>query len=152
MAAFDLDAEAVEQLLATQNVVRVAFRDGDERYLIPLGYVWLRGAMHGVGAPGRKIRLARADPRVTFQVDTAAVTGWFEWTSATGEGRFELVADEDVRRETLDAWRPIVEQAPQWWRREIGPRVDSGELLVWRLTPTHVTGRRFGRSVASPEH
>jgi nitroimidazol reductase NimA-like FMN-containing flavoprotein (pyridoxamine 5'-phosphate oxidase superfamily) len=145
MAAFDLDQEAILDVLAGQSVVRVAFRDGDERYLIPLGYVWLDGAMQGVSGPGRKTRLAQADPRVTFQVDTSAESGWFEWRSVTGDGRFEIVTDERQRRRTLDAWRPTIEQAPAWWRREIEPAVDAGKLLVWRLTPIHASGRRFGR-------
>jgi nitroimidazol reductase NimA-like FMN-containing flavoprotein (pyridoxamine 5'-phosphate oxidase superfamily) len=144
MAAFDLDPEAVQRVLAAESVVRVAFRDGEERYLIPLGYVWLRGAMCGVSGPGRKLRLAEADPRVTFQVDTSASTGWFAWESVTGDGRFELVGDEDARQEVLDAWRPTIANAPDWWRNEIGPAVESGGLRVWRLTPTRFSGRRFG--------
>jgi len=144
MPAFPLDTASIERVLADERVVRVAFRDGDERYLIPLGYVWLRGALHGVSGPGRKLRLAAADARVTFQVDTSAATGWYEWTSVTGEGRFEVVGDEAVRRETLDAWRPTIDRAPAWWRAEIGPRVDEGSLVVWRLVPARVAGRRFG--------
>lgn len=145
MAAFDLDPDAVRRVLAAESVVRVAFRDGDERYLIPLGYVWLDGALHGVSGPGRKIRLAQADPRVTFQVDTSASTGWFEWESVTGDGRFEVVADDGVRGAVVEAWRPTVDAAPNWWREEIAPALDAGKLLVWRLTPGTVSGRRFGK-------
>lgn len=144
MAAYDLDLRATGEVLRRESVVRVAFRDGDAPYLIPLGYVWLRDAMHGVSGPGLKIRLAETDPRVAFQVDTSATTGWFAWESVTGDGRFEIVHDEDVRRETLAAWKPVVAGAPAWWREEIGPAVDAGKLLVWRLTPGRVTGRRFG--------
>jgi nitroimidazol reductase NimA-like FMN-containing flavoprotein (pyridoxamine 5'-phosphate oxidase superfamily) len=147
MATFDLDPHAIESVLSREDVVRVAFREGEDRYLVPLGYVWLHGALHGVSGPGRKIDLARADPRVTFQVDTSARTGWYAWESVTGEGRFEVVVDEDVRRTTLAAWAPAIEAAPVWWRREIGPAVDAGRLLVWRLTPTRTAGRRFGPRV-----
>jgi len=149
MAAFDLDPRAIESVLSREDVVRVAFRDGDDRHLVPLGYVWLAGALHGVSGPGRKIDLARADPRVTFQVDTSARTGWYAWESVTGDGRFEVVEDEDVRRAALAAWTPAIESAPDWWRREIGPAVESGRLLVWRLTPTRTAGRRFGPSAGS---
>lgn len=145
MPGSDLDGKGIEGVLAGQAIVRVAFRDGEERYLLPLGYVWLRGAMHGVSGPGRKLRLAAADPRVTFQVDTSAESGWFAWESVTGEGRFEIVSDELIRRETFAAWRTTIEGAPAWWREEIGPAVDAGALAVWRLTPIRVTGRRFGR-------
>ena len=49
MAAYDLDLRATGEVLRRESVVRVAFRDGDALYLIPLGYVWLRDAMHGSG-------------------------------------------------------------------------------------------------------
>jgi nitroimidazol reductase NimA-like FMN-containing flavoprotein (pyridoxamine 5'-phosphate oxidase superfamily) len=148
MAAFDLDPDDIRRVLVAQSVVRVAFRDGEDRYLIPLGYVWLRDALHGVSGPGRKIRLAEADPRVSFQVDTSAETGWFVWESVTGDGRFEVVRDEVVRSAVLEAWRPTIASAPDWWRTEIGPAAEAGRLLVWRLTPERMAGRRFGRADA----
>ncbi len=144
MPPSDLSDAEVADVLEGERVVRVAFRDGESVYLIPLGYVWLNSALHGVTEFGRKTRIAEADPRVAFQVDTSSDTGLFEWRSVTGEGRFELVTAEDVTREVLLALQPIIEDAPEWWQRDQGPKIAAGTLQVWRVTPTHLQGRRYG--------
>lgn len=144
MPASDLSATEVADVLAAEGVVRVAFRDGESVYLIPLGYVWLSSALHGVTELGRKTRLAEADPRVAFQLDTSSDTGLFEWRSVTGEGRFELVTDEGVKRDVLSALQPIIGAAPEWWQRHHGPKIAAGTLQVWRITPAHLQGRRYG--------
>ena len=58
----DLPAEEVSAVLASERVIRVAFDDGEERYLIPLFYVWHEGALHGLTTPGRKTAMASARP------------------------------------------------------------------------------------------
>lgn len=144
MPASDLSDAEVADVLEGEGVVRVAFRDGESVYLIPLGYVWLSSALHGVTELGRKTRIAEADPRVSFQLDTSSDTGLFEWRSVTGEGRFELVVDEGVKREVLLALQPIIGAAPEWWQRDQGPKIAAGTLQVWRITPTHLQGRSYG--------
>jgi len=133
----------VSEVLTREDVVRVAFHDGKEIYLIPLGYVWRAAALYGVTEAGRKTRLAAASPGVAFQVDTAAQTGLFEWESVTGSGRFEIVGDDDEKREALEGLLALADDAPAWWRDEQGPRMTSGRLLVWRLRPDRMTGVRY---------
>jgi nitroimidazol reductase NimA-like FMN-containing flavoprotein (pyridoxamine 5'-phosphate oxidase superfamily) len=120
----------------------VAFRDHASLYLIPLGYVWLRSALFGVADVGRKTEIAERNPRVAFQVDTSMQTGLWEWRSVTGEGTFELV-DGAQKGETLSALQPVIAAAPDWWRREQGPRMAAGALVVWRLNPTQFAGCRY---------
>lgn len=139
-----IDDATVREILARGDVVRVAFRDEECPYLIPLGYVWIDGALYGVTDRGRKTRLAEADPRVAFQVDTSADTGVYEWTSVTGEGTFALV-DGAERQAALDALGPAVAAAPEWWRAEQGPKLAAGTLLVWRIRPTRLDGIRYGQ-------
>ena len=135
-----LTHDQMVQVLATQNIVRVAFRDGPSSYLIPLGYVWLPPALYGVADAGRKTRLAQRNPGVSFQVDTSSNTGLYEWRSVTGEGRFEIVENVKQKQEVFTALEPIIQQAPDWWRRQQGPRMASGDLLVWKITPTNIAG------------
>ena len=140
----------VAGVLAGESVVRVAFRDGEGTYLIPLGYVWRESALYGVTEPGRKTRLAAVTSQVSFQVDTAVRTGLFEWESVTGSGRFELVGEESVKREALDALLALAANAPAWWRDEQGSRMESGDLLVWRIRPERMTGIRWLFSTELP--
>jgi nitroimidazol reductase NimA-like FMN-containing flavoprotein (pyridoxamine 5'-phosphate oxidase superfamily) len=130
------------RILDGQHLVRVAFRDGESLYLIPLGYVWFRSALYGVAERGRKTVLAERNALVAFQVDTSMQTGLWEWESVTGEGRFALVEAAE-RQEALSALQPVIAAAPEWWRREEGPSLAAGALVVWRLSVTHVAGSRY---------
>lgn len=140
-----IDHEQTTSVLRNGHLVRVAFRDGDASYLIPLGYTWLEGALYGVGEPGRKTELASKEPVVAFQVDTAMTTGLFEWESVTGAGHFTVVSNRDEARAVLEALQPLMAQAPDWWRAEQAPRMAQGALIVWRITPSVVSGIRFAR-------
>jgi nitroimidazol reductase NimA-like FMN-containing flavoprotein (pyridoxamine 5'-phosphate oxidase superfamily) len=135
------------RVLAGEQLVRVAFRDQESVYLIPLGYVWLDSALYGVADAGRKTEMAGQNPTVAFQVDTSTRTGLWEWESVTGEGRFELV-DGPEKQKALAALQPAIADAPDWWRREQGPKIAAGTLVVWRLRPARITGCRYASGVA----
>jgi nitroimidazol reductase NimA-like FMN-containing flavoprotein (pyridoxamine 5'-phosphate oxidase superfamily) len=143
MPVRELMNEEVNNLLAGEHVVRVAYQDESCPYLIPLGYVWMRNALYGVMEQGRKTQIAEENPRVAFQVDTSCRTGLFEWGSVTGEGQFQVVVDAEERNEALSALQPVIAQAPDWWQREQAPRMAAGSLLVWKLTPIRATGRQY---------
>jgi nitroimidazol reductase NimA-like FMN-containing flavoprotein (pyridoxamine 5'-phosphate oxidase superfamily) len=143
MPRYDLSADETIRVLAGERVVRVAFRDGETSYLIPLGYVWLDSALLGVADPGRKTRMAESNPSVAFQVDTSAETGVFEWESVTGDGTFQVVVDEAERQQAIAALQPVIAQAPEWWQREQVPRMAAGSLVVWKITPTRISGCRY---------
>lgn len=138
------------RVLAGEHLVRVAFHDGDSVYLIPLGYAWLDAALYGVADRGRKTEVAGRNPAVAFQVDTSMQTGLWEWESVTGEGRFELVDGPD-KQKALAALQPTVAEAPEWWRRERGPMMAAGALVVWRIRPKHVEGCRYAPAPGSGE-
>ena len=137
-----LDNDENIRVLAKERLVRVAFQDGRSAYVIPLGYVWLDGALFGVAEAGRKTELAEANPVVAFQVDTSIKTGLWEWESVTGRGRFEIAGTEE-RAQAIAALQPVIAEAPDWWRREQVPRMAAGKLIVWKLTPTSTSGCRY---------
>lgn len=133
----------VGKLLGQSELVRVAFRDNDSTYLIPLGCVCIDGALYGVMDAGRKTEIARTEPRVAFQADTARTTGLFEWQSITGEGEFTIVSDSEEMARVLDRLQPFVATAPAWWKAEQGPRMAAGELRIWRIQPVWLTGVKY---------
>jgi nitroimidazol reductase NimA-like FMN-containing flavoprotein (pyridoxamine 5'-phosphate oxidase superfamily) len=145
-----LTQDECNRVLGGEGLVRIAFRDQDTVYLIPLGYVWLGSALYGVADAGRKTEIASRNPQVAFQVDTSTHTGLWEWQSVTGEGRFDLV-DGPEKGKALAALQPVVASAPDWWRREQGPKMAAGTLVVWRLFPTHVTGCRYAPAPPADE-
>jgi nitroimidazol reductase NimA-like FMN-containing flavoprotein (pyridoxamine 5'-phosphate oxidase superfamily) len=137
-----LDNAENVKVLANERLVRVAFQDGRSSYVVPLGYVWLNGALFGVAEAGRKTELAEVNPIVGFQVDTSIRTGLWEWESVTGTGRFEIAETEEKAR-AMAALQPVIAEAPDWWRREQAPRMAAGKLLVWKLTPASTSGCRY---------
>lgn len=140
------DDEAA-QFLETCDLLRVSFQRGTAPYLIPLGCVWHAGALYGVTEPGQKTAIAAANSRVAFQADTARRTGLFEWESVTGEGDFEIATDQTEIGQAMAKLRPVVATAPDWWREEQAPKLSTGQLLVWRIRPSRITGVRYVRPI-----
>jgi nitroimidazol reductase NimA-like FMN-containing flavoprotein (pyridoxamine 5'-phosphate oxidase superfamily) len=133
----------IGSLLETCELLRVAFYDGRSMYLVPLGCVWVDGALYGVADAGRKTQIAAEHPDVAFQTDTARQTGLFEWESVTGNGEFEIVTSPSEVGMAMAKLQPFVAAAPDWWKAEQAPKMSSGQLLVWRLRPTATTGVRY---------
>lgn len=146
MPRVPMNEDEAMRLLHASELVRVAFHDGMSSYLIPLGCVWCDGALYGVADHGQKTRIAAEHPQVAFQADTARQTGLFEWESVTGQGEFEVVTDPEEVGKAMARLAPFVSTAPEWWKAEQGPRMSSGELLVWRIRPSSVTGVRYVRA------
>jgi nitroimidazol reductase NimA-like FMN-containing flavoprotein (pyridoxamine 5'-phosphate oxidase superfamily) len=141
----ELSHDEAKEVLASQDLVRVAFPDAPSSYLIPLGYVWVPPDLCGVADEGHKTHLAEMNSTVSFQVDTSIDTGLWEWRSVTGVGNFEIVANAVQKQQVLEALKPVLTQAPEWWLREQGPRMASGELLVWKITPIRISGCQYAR-------
>ncbi len=145
MAHRDLSPSEIEQLLESERVVRIALHAGGERYLVPLGYVWLDGFICFVSMDGRKTRLAAANPDVAFQVDTSARTGIFEWRSVIGEGRIEAVTDAAEIERIRPALFGRFPDIPDWMAAEYDERGRDGLLRWFRLGPRRMTGRLAGK-------
>ena len=143
MALRELGKSEIEEFLAGQRIVRIGFDAFGERYLVPLGYVWFEGALCAVTAHGRKTRMAKANPQVSFQVDDSALTGPFGWKSISGEGTFEFMAD----RAEIERIRPALfarfTDMLEWAQKEYAEKQASGELIWVRIRPTRMTGRAF---------
>lgn len=136
----DLSKDECLEVLTQEHLIRVAFSDDSDLYLIPLGYVYSASALYGVGETGRKITIAKDHPRVCFQVDTSDKTGLFEWKSVMGAGNFEIVSNAEEKQRALGALQPAIMQAPDWWRQEQMLKMGSGSLLVWKITPERLSG------------
>jgi nitroimidazol reductase NimA-like FMN-containing flavoprotein (pyridoxamine 5'-phosphate oxidase superfamily) len=144
----ELGPEEMEDVLTHQDTVHVGFAAGNERYLIPLGYVWLDGCLCGFTSLGRKTRLARRDSRVSFQLDTSATTGHFTWMSVTGQGNFELV-EEPARIEQIgQRMSPQLVDTPAYLQRYVEGLLAAGKMVAWRIRPSSMTGVK----TVQPDH
>lgn len=141
MHSLSMSADEIDAFLASERIVRVGFDAADERYLIPLGYVWLEGALCCLTTPGRKTRMAALNPRVSFQVDDSCRGGPFEWKSVSGEATFEVVEDALAAARLLPALYAKFPDTPLWARQEFAVR----NLVVARIRPTALTGRALSK-------
>jgi nitroimidazol reductase NimA-like FMN-containing flavoprotein (pyridoxamine 5'-phosphate oxidase superfamily) len=142
-----LASKEIEDVLSGERIVRIGMGAAGERYLLPVGYLWYDGFIYFASTPGKKTRILEANPEVSFQIDTSATSGIYDWKSVTGEGRVEFV---EVAAE-LDGIRPRLfarfGDMPSWMASEYRGRADSGRLVWMRIRPRHVTGRISGESV-----
>lgn len=129
---FVLDDQRIEQLLASALVGRIACAapsiDGGRPYLVPLAYGYDGDAVYAAGPIGRKIRIMREQPLVSFEVDQADAED--RWQSVVAEGTYEELTDVAERQRGLG----IIHGA--------GHVPDaSSSLIVYRLVLTSKSGR-----------
>ena len=129
---FVLDPEDIEQLLSTALVGRIACASPDEGggrpYIVPLAYGYDGDAVYALGPLGRKIRIMRQQPLVSFEVDDAKAED--RWRSVVAEGRYEELTSDEERRNALQV---IFRDNPV-------PDLAEG-AIIYRLVLTQKSGR-----------
>lgn len=131
-----LPDEAIEELFRTAVVGRIAccaHGTGEDArpYLVPLAFGYDGEALYAHTGPGRKLRLMRANPLVTVEVDEAQAPD--RWRSAVAEGVFEEVDVDDpaARERALRLLYPAPDPIP-----------DLGAMTtVFRIRLTAKSGR-----------
>jgi nitroimidazol reductase NimA-like FMN-containing flavoprotein (pyridoxamine 5'-phosphate oxidase superfamily) len=130
-----LPDDQIEALLRTALVGRIACcghgaaGDDGRPYVVPLAYGYDGEAVYAHSAIGRKIRLMRANPLVTFEVDSAEAAD--RWQSVIAEGVYEELTDQIKRANALR----IVYRPPA-----IPPDLPP-ETVVYRIRLTSMSGR-----------
>ena len=124
----------IETLLRTALVGRIAccaHGDGEDGrpYVVPLAYGYDGDAVYAHSGPGRKIRLMRAQPLVSFEVDRAEADD--RWRSVIAEGLYDELTDPVARGRALRVIYPPPREIPP-----LGP-----ETVVYRIRLTAKSGR-----------
>lgn len=129
---YALPDDQIEELLRTAIVGRIACCDhgGDGRpYLVPLAYGYDGEALYAHSSNGRKIRLMRANPLVTIEVDQATAPD--RWRSVIAEGVYEEIVDPPERDRALRVVYPPPKRLPAF----------PEETIVFRIRLTAKSGR-----------
>ncbi len=130
-----LPPDGIEELLRTALVGRIACcahglaGDDGRPYVVPLAYGYDGEAVYAHSGPGRKIRLMRAQPLVSFEVDQAEAPD--RWRSAIAEGVYEELTDPADRARALSIIYPPPAAMP-----ELG-----AATIVYRIRLTAKSGR-----------
>lgn len=109
-----LDTSAIESILGTAKVCRLAMINGNKPYVIPLCFGYHRNTLYFHGAlKGLKIDLIRTNPNVCFEFDTLIETIESEnacdfsmiYKSVVGTGKAALIESLAEKRRALDIIR-----------------------------------------------
>lgn len=109
------DKAAIAAFIAKEQIIRIAFCDDGDPYIVPVNYGYLYDEnhlfyFHGAKA-GRKYELAKKNPMVGFEIDGAyrllesesACHFSAEFQSIVGTGRLSLVEDDAEKIAGLNA-------------------------------------------------
>ncbi len=144
MSFRDLTPEETATVLQKERVVRLSLTANGETFVVPVFYIWKDGALFGMTTPGRKTRLATANPRCGFQVDSSATTGPWEWASVSGEGDIELIEDPAEQMAFAPQLGERLADAPSWAQELLQQRFATLGRVGWRLRPSVMSGRAHG--------
>jgi uncharacterized protein len=104
------DVSVMEAQLQKAEIMRLAFCDADEPYVVPVCFGYIDGKIFVHSAKeGRKLDLIKRSNKVCFEVDTYRIVKkelpckWtIDYTSVIGLGDAVLIEDRERKREALD--------------------------------------------------
>ena len=121
------DKAAIEAFIAKEQILRVAFYDDGDIYIVPVNYGYVQENdqysfyFHGAKA-GRKFELSKSNPVVGFEIDgkyqllaaddACAFTANFQ--SVIGTGTLQIVQDTEEKKQGLNALMKQTTQQSQW--------------------------------------
>lgn len=140
----DLSLGECEDVLLGQKLGRLAVRDEEGVYVVPLQYAFAEGYVYGHASPGKKIRLMRLWPRVGFQVDRIGMGEC--WESVLVQGTYHELTTEEERVHA----RQVLLRAFGGHAGEVtfghGHRTTLAEAILFKIVPYEVSGKGLGIS------
>ena len=121
------DKETIEEFISKEQILRIAFYDGGDIYIVPVnyGYVYKNDKctfyFHGAKA-GRKYELIKSEPLVGFEIDgkyellenDIACNYSAAFQSVTGTGKIQIVDDIEEKKIGLDTLMEQTTQRSDW--------------------------------------
>lgn len=128
----NLPDDRIEQLLEESLIARLACAApefGPRPYVVPLPCFYDGEGLVALSAPGTKIRVMRANPLVTIEVDRGTAPD--RWESAVAEGEYQELTDPAARASALETIARKSGETP----------VLDANTIVFRIRLTAKTGR-----------
>jgi nitroimidazol reductase NimA-like FMN-containing flavoprotein (pyridoxamine 5'-phosphate oxidase superfamily) len=138
-----LSLDECESLLRHSRLARVAVRDAEGTYMVPISFAYADGAIYGHSPPGRKITLMRRWPHVSVLVDD--ITNFATWRSVLCRGKWQELTDEQDRtRARMLLLRAF--EADLWWvTAGHGRRTALADAILYRVEIEEITGMAQNR-------
>ncbi len=121
------DKRIIEAFIAREQILRIAFYDDGDLYIVPVNYGYWRMDdnytffFHGAKA-GRKYELAKSKPTVGFEIDgnyklqegEMACDYSASFQSVIGTGKLSLVAEKSEKIQGLNVLMKQTTQKAEW--------------------------------------
>lgn len=142
------DRNAIEEVIKTCLVCRLAFNDDDHPYIVPLNFGYEKGVLYFHGAmKGKKLSLLQKNNRAAFEFDTRLeiieaeeACDWsMKFQSVIGFGTVSMIETLPEKKKALGIIMAQYSEQPF----EI-PDKSIGGVAVYRLEIEQMTGKQSG--------
>ncbi len=146
MLVAEMNREECEDLLARQNLGRLACVRENQPYIVPIYFATEPGRLYGFSTMGQKIDWMRRNPLVSVEVDE--VIGATQWASVVVQGRYEEFPDTPEYAEPRRKAQAQLEKARSlWWQTAIAvgqtrKRVDRDMTVFFCIHVEEISGRQ----------
>ena len=142
------DKTLIEHFIAKEQIIRIAFYDNGDLYIVPLNYGYIYDNdkyvfyFHGAKA-GRKYELSKSSPQVGFEIDGAyelleadvACDYSAKFQSVIGTGRLSIVEDYEEKIKGLNVLMNHISGKTEWsYSKEMVDAVAVFRLEVEKLS------------------
>ncbi|NYT01287.1 MAG: pyridoxamine 5'-phosphate oxidase family protein [Methanosarcinales archaeon] len=134
----ELSQERCHDLLSSGRYGRLGLSQDGQPYVVPMSYVFCDGVIYlHSSVSGRKLDVARANPRVCFEVDEL---GKGRWQSVIVTGTASLSTSPEAKMRMFEAFTAsnIGGHGGQAFTRE---EILGRPMCVWEVKIESVTGR-----------
>ena len=121
------DKALIEQFIAKEQIIRIAFYDNGDLYIVPLNYGFIYENdkyvfyFHGAKA-GRKFELSKSSPMVGFEIDgeyellqaDVACNYSAKFQSVIGTGRLSIIDDYEEKIKGLNVLMNHISGKSEW--------------------------------------
>ena len=121
------DKALIEQFIAKEQIIRIAFYDNGDLYIVPLNYGFIYENdkyvfyFHGAKA-GRKFELSKSSPMVGFEIDgeyellqaDVACKNSAKFQSVIGTGRLSIIEDYEEKIKGLNVLMNHISGKSEW--------------------------------------
>lgn len=143
-----MEKEAIEAIIRSATVCRLAMCDGQRPYIVPMCFGYRDGTLFFHGAlQSRKYDLLRQNPRVCFEIDrlteplpAVAPCDWnMRYQSVVGFGQAMMLEDRETKRQALEAIAAQYTPAPHHFTDR---KIDA--TGVFKVIIESMTGKTSG--------
>ena len=142
------DKALIEQFIAKEQIIRIAFYDNGDLYIVPINYGYIYENekyifyFHGAKA-GRKYELSKTSPMVGFEIDGAyelleadvACDYSAKFQSVIGTGRLSIIEDDEEKIKGLNVLMGHISGNSKWdYSKEMVDAVAVYRLEVEKLS------------------